>query len=213
MNYSNWYEERIARVTLQRSFLLLFAASLLIALFVALFTLFAVTKSRSIEPFVVEVSKSTGVVNLVNPATTKEYSANRAITNSLLVRYVRSRESFNPATYRYDYYTTVRVLSDPELYSRFRYFLRLSNPQSPLNAYSRVVNSDFSVRSIQHLDDNSALVGFTLLMTNKDGMTAKLNKVATVGFVYSSLTMTEEDRYANPLGFVVSSYQVEDDQV
>ena len=61
--------------------------------------------------------------------------------------------------------------------------MRLSNPQSPLNAYSRVVNSDFSVRSIQHLDDNSALVRFTLLMTNKDGMTAKLNKVATVGII------------------------------
>lgn len=207
----NWYDDRIGVVTLQRNFLLLLVILSFFALFLNLGILFFVTTSRNIEPFIVEINKKTGVVTLVDPVTAKEYSANRAITNYFVLEYIKARETFNPATYQYNYYTLVRNYSSQNVYDAFKYFLRLNNPDSYLNVYSNSITSKFEVRSIQYLTDYSVQVRFSMEFTDNNLKIIKRNKVATIGFEYANLNMREVDRYTNPLGFIINSYQVDND--
>ncbi|WP_041351643.1 virB8 family protein [Neorickettsia risticii] len=208
---AHWYEEHIGRVTLQRNFLVVMNLGVIVALMLVVFALFAVSSSRTIEPFVIEVSKKTGTIARVNPATVKEYSANRAITNYFVTQYVKAREVFHPATYRYDYYTTVRVFSDPRLYTMFKGSLSLSNPTSPLNLYANVADSKYEVRSIRHLDSDTVQMRITIRFVSSDGGVSVTNKIVSVRYSYMDLDLSEEDRRLNPLGFVVVSYQVDDD--
>lgn len=207
----NWHQDRIGIVTLQRNFLLFMIIAAFFALFASLFTLFTVTKARNIEPFIIEIEKKSGVVTVVNPLTMVEYSANRTVNNYFLIEYLKARELFNSTTYQYYYYTYVRLFSSVDVYNNFKSSLSLANQFSPINLYRDVVNSKLTVRTIQYLAPQSVQLRFTLEFTDKDGKLAKKNKIATIGFQYSSLQISEEDRYINPLSFMVNSYQVDDD--
>ncbi|AHX11638.1 virB8 family protein [Neorickettsia helminthoeca str. Oregon] len=208
----HWYEERVGRVTLQRNFLIVMSLGVLLVLVLSVFTLFAVSTSRTIEPFVIEVSKKSGIVTHLDPATVKEYSANRAITNYFATQYVKAREVFHPATYRYDYYTTVRVFSSPEVYSFFKSSLDLDNPASPLNAYSDVVDSKYEIRSIRHLDKDTIQIRISISFATSNGRVRTVDRLISLGYTYMDLELSEEDRQLNPLGFVVVSFQVDDDR-
>lgn len=210
---AHWYEEHVSRVTLQRNFLVVMNLGVVLALVLAIFALFAVSSSRTIDPFVIEVSEKTGAVAYVNPSTVKEYSANRALTNYFVNQYVRAREVFHPATYRYNYYTAVRVLSTPGSYSLFKRSLALSNPTSPLNLYANVVDSRYDIHSVRHLDKNTVQVRLSVKFTNSDGRVNVVNKIVSLGYSYKDLDLSEEDRRLNPLGFVVVSYQSDDDHL
>jgi len=208
----NWYQDRIRAVTIQRNFFLLVIGLSFAALLIALVTLFTVTRSKSIEPFVIEVSKQSGITTIVNPVTVKEYSANRAISNYFAVNYIKARETFDPNTYKYNFYTVVRLLSNPNVYNEFRYLLRVSNQDSPFNLYSNVSTSSLKVRSIQYLYDNSIQIRFSVEFEEQNKSILK-NKIALLNFDYKLLEMNDEERYVNPLGFIVTSYKVDDDNV
>jgi type IV secretion system protein VirB8 len=207
----NWYDDRIGIITLQRNFLMILIIGLFGILVFSMFTLFVVTKSRNIEPFIIEISKKSGAATLVSPVTVKEYSANRVITNYFSIEYIKARETFNAATYQYNYYTFVRTYSAQDVYDSFKFFLRLSNPESYLNIYSNSINSKFEIRSMQYLSDNSVQFRFSIESTDNNLKITKRNKIATIGFEYANLNMREVDRYINPLGFIINSYQVDND--
>lgn len=194
----------------QRNIMILITCLMLLGVLVCGLTMLGASEFKNLQPFVIEIEKKTGKAILVDPVSVKQYSADKTLAESFLVRYIKDRELFNPDTFQYNYYTEVRLLSDADVYSEFRYWIRLSNQDSPINLYANVISSNIKIKSIQHIGAKSVQIRFSLEFKEKNRVIAK-DKIAFISFDYYTLEMNQEERYVNPLGFQITSYRVDDE--
>ncbi len=205
-----WYKDRIQLVRVQRNILILLCIITLSGVLVSGFMMLGANEFKDIVPFVVEIEKKSGMAVLVDPASVKQYSADKALAESFLVRYIKARELFNPGTFQYDYYTEVRLLSSSSIYNQFRYWIRLSNQGSPVNLYANVINSSIKIKSIQHIASDSVQIRFRLEFKEKNKVITH-DKIAVISYSYNVLEMNQDERYVNPLGFQIMSYRIDDE--
>ena len=207
----NWYYDRYNTILIQRNTIFIAMVASLCSVGVSLFIAYAVVRSKTVDPFVIEVVKKSGIVTVVDPVTVKQYSSNQLLNEYFLINYIRAREVFNQYTYRYNYYTEVRLFSTKDTYRRFLFLIRRDQPNSPLNLYGgKVTDSKFKVRSILFLKPDVVEIRFSLDMY-EDKRSFHKDKIAVIKFGYSSLKMNPDERYVNPLGFQVMSYRVNDE--
>ncbi|MDM8335617.1 VirB8 family type IV secretion system protein [Wolbachia pipientis] len=209
----SWNSSRYSTVVAQRNILLLFTLVLLMAISVGILAIFKISTSSTIEPFVIEIEKKSGIVQLVDPVTVKQYSADEVLNNHFIAEYIKSREVFDPYNYNYNYYTKVRLFSSSNVYREFRSYINSQSMNDLFNLYSDFVKNEFKVRSIQKLDDDTFQVRFTVEFTRKDGSSIRKNKIVIMSYRYAPLEMNDQQRYINPLGFQVISYRVDDEYV
>ncbi len=209
----NWNSNRYSIVVAQRNSLLLFTLILSVAIFISILAIFKISTSSTIEPFVIEIEKKSGIVQWVDPITVKQYSADEVLNNHFIAEYIKSREIFDPYNYNYNYYTKVRLFSSPSVYNEFKNYTKLQNMDDLFGLYSDFIKNEFKIRSIQKLHDNTFQVRFTVEFTQKDGNSIRKNKIAIMSYRYASLEMNDQQRYVNPLGFQVTSYRVDDEYV
>ncbi|MFJ5423724.1 VirB8/TrbF family protein, partial [Wolbachia endosymbiont of Drosophila barbarae] len=62
----NWNSNRYSTVIAQRNILLLFALILLATISISILVIFKISTSSTIEPFVIEIDKKSGIVQLVD---------------------------------------------------------------------------------------------------------------------------------------------------
>ncbi|UAT43292.1 type IV secretion system protein [Anaplasmataceae bacterium AB001_6] len=208
----DWYDDKIHKVVLQRNFMVLFVCISLIIMIVIVISIMTIASFKSIEPFVIEISSKSGMATLVEPATVKQYSADRKVIEYFLFQYLKARELFDSNTYKYNYYRVVRLFSSGDVYSQFRKYVSTSNPDSPVNLYSKANGMVLKIRSIQYLDLNNIQVRFALLV-DSERETQEVNRVANVKYVFKDEMLSEEDRYINPLGFTITSYKVDSENI
>lgn len=205
----NWYADRYEAIIVQRNILLLIVLLSLGLMIIGVLVLGKVTTSKTIEPFVLEIEEKSGLVNVVNPIPRKDLTTNEALNTYFIMKYLRARETYNPADYQYNYNTIVRLLSTSQIYSGFRQFIN-DNPRSPIKIYGNTTNTSLKVRSIQFLDPKSTVqIRFTIYENNSNN--TRYNKIATINFTYRQMQMNSEERYVNPLGFQVTGYSVDDE--
>ena len=207
----NWHNDRYNSVVVQRNILLFLVVLSVFCTGASTFVIFRIGKTRTIEPFVVEIEKKSGITTLVNPMTVKQYSADEVLSNYFIIEYVKARELFEPSSFQYNYYTKVRLLSSQDTYSSFRSWIRPSNPSSPMTLYADVTSGLLKVRSLQHLGAGKAQIRFTLEFVSGNGSVIKKDRIATLTFRYSTLEMNEQERQVNPLGFQITYYRADDE--
>ncbi|MBC6686397.1 type IV secretion system protein [Wolbachia pipientis] len=208
----DWNSNRYSTVVAQRNILLLFALILLATISISILVIFKISTSRTIEPFVIEIDKKSGIVQLVDPVTVKQYSADEALNEYFISEYIKAREVFDPYNYNYNYYTKVRLFSSSNVYNEFRNYIGSQNMDDLFNLYSDT-KSKFKIRSIQKLGNDALQVRFFVEFTRKDGSSTRKNKIVIMSYRYASLEMDDQQRYINPLGFQVILYRVDDEYV
>jgi len=209
----NWSSSRYSTVVAQRNTLLLFTLILLVAISVSILAIFKISTNSTIEPFVIEIEKKSGIVQLVDPVTVKQYSADKVLNYHFIAEYIKAREVFDKYNYNYNYYTKVRLFSSSNVYNEFRNYISSQNMDDLFNLYSGFVENKFKIRSIQKLYDDTFQVRFTVEFIRKDGSSVRKNKIVIMSYKYASLEMNDQQRYVNPLGFQVTSYRVDDEYV
>ncbi|QMV46069.1 type IV secretion system protein [Wolbachia pipientis] len=208
----DWNSNRYSTVVAQRNILLLFALILLATISISILVIFKISTSSTIEPFVIEIDKKSGIVQLVDPVTVKQYSADEALNEYFISEYIKAREVFDPYNYNYNYYTKVRLFSSSNVYNEFRNYIGSQNMDDLFNSYSDT-KSEFKIRSIQKLGNDAIQVRFFVEFTRKDGSSTRKNKIVIMSYRYASLEMDDQQRYINPLGFQVILYRVDDEYV
>ncbi len=219
----NWYNDRYQFVVVQRNMLALISV---LALFCSIASTLAVSQLvplKSVEPFVIQVDQKSGVTQVVEPLKAHELSANEAVNQYFIVQYCRARETFLGAQDRNYYnYNLVRVLSDPMVFLRYQREIILSNPDSPGSRLGSAGSREIHIESIKFLDTKALPGGeesrrylVRARITEKAGGLAVkvMQKLILIEFKYTELELTAEDRYLNPIGFRVLSYQVDDDNL
>lgn len=178
---------------------------------VSVFAIAGLTPLKTVEPFVVRVDNSTGIVDVVSALTSAAGTYDEAVTKYFAAKYVRAREGYVSSEAE-DNFRTVALLSTQPEQTRFATVYRGSNPESPQNIYGRSATSRINIVSISLINANVASVRYMQTVTRGDDVRTT-HWVATLTFSYVDAPMSSTDRLVNPLGFVVSDYRADPEAI
>jgi type IV secretion system protein VirB8 len=203
----SWADERTEALYASRKvawIVAMVATAVAVLLTIALLVLLPL---KTVEPHTILVDKQTGFVQALDPAAPQKIAPQKALTQSFLVQYVEAREGFDLATVK-GQFKKVALWSSGSAKSRYVNLMQANNPESPLSRLPRTTIIDVQIRSVSQLSDNSALVRFASIRRDQGAAEQPMeNWVAVIKYRYSTVPMTVEDRYVNPLGFEVVDYR------
>lgn len=222
----SWYQDRYETVTVQRNVLFLVTVIALIGLAGAVMAVAGISDSKIFEPFVVQIEDKTGALTRVDTRAAERYKSEPAVIKYFLAKYVEARESYNIDSYQHFYYTVVRMLSNGEVYGGFRQTLTEGNADNPLKL-ARNSFRDVEIKSISFLEkrnrntnskvQESDIAQVRMVIRQKQAQSNQVEKewnyIATIGYGFFPLDLSEQQLYINPLGFQITSYSLAREQV
>lgn len=174
---------------------------------IALVALLLLLPLKQFAPYVITVDRSSGYVELAPSLAHGEISQDEAITQANLVQYVIKRETYDPATNQ-DFYHHVTLFSEEKALQSFQQLWSRAHPANPASIYGDRAQVRITIKSITFLNDRTAAVRF-LRRESEANRSRDGHYVALLSFRYVNKPTRLKDRFTNPLGFVVSSYRVD----
>lgn len=218
----HWYQDRYQHMLTQRNVLALIALVALVTALLAVFTVLRLAPLKSVEPYLLQIDEKTGLTQKVNPVTRNEYAASEAVDRYFTATYLRTRESYNPSILFYNY-NVVRLMSTTGVFGEYRRQVNASVEGSLANRLGTTGRRDVKIRSMIYITNpanrgrqvNPATMGriiqarITTTDTMPNGGDVDQQWIVTVTFEYANLAITEAEQWLNPLGYQVTSYQVQ----
>lgn len=196
---------RIANRSLKFSWLIT-AVSLTIAALCAA-SLVALIPLKTYEPYVIEVDKTTGYLEVKRPLVYSSVTPSEAVTTMFAVRYVLARETYDPVNLQQDFNDTQAFSSGTAL-SDFQKHYAPDNAENPVNLYSRRARIIPTIKAVEVLDSERARVRFSLRTIETSAETST-DWQATLHYKYADNPVENQKRFDNPLGFSVTDYRRE----
>ena len=203
LKVKSWYSNRYQLVIVQRNILLLFTMISMFSVVVSVLFVKHVMSAKSLEPYVIEVEKKSGVATVVDQTTTQRFTGDQMMRKYFINKYIHAALGYNHKTYAQD-----------------RELVKLSSTRGIFSDYARRINTrtlgDFTrinvrVSSIQFSDFNTAKIRF-VQQTIVNDKQEKVNKVVDMKFHYSpQMSISMEDRLINPLGFQATQFLIADE--
>lgn len=201
-----WDQEIYANIQISRNRAWLVSFFCMGVTFLSLLTLVLLLPLKTFAPYVVTVNKNTGYVEVTKGLYKSKITADDAVTESNLVRYVSARECYNPSTLRQSY-GFVALMSSGTALDTYRQLWDGKNPDNPSVRLGTEANIDVRIESVSFLNSQTAEVHFQKVL-KQNGQTRTSGWDAIIDFRYVNAPMKMEDRFRNPLGFQVTSYSI-----
>lgn len=214
----NWYSDRYQSVVVQRNLLSLFSGVALIFSTIAIFLVYQNIPIVTVEPFVIQIEPKSGITQVVTPQSTAEISAQKAINDYFIFRYIQARENVDSALpYHYE---VVRLMSDPQMvFPQYRWDVNPNNPDSFIARFGNYpgLERKVKIKSMQRLDANPQCangiiceiqIRATILEGDSQNPTVS-HKIIYMQYTFTSVNLTLAERYINPVGFRVVGYRVD----
>lgn len=203
----SWADERVTAERRMRRFAWIVAGVAgAIALILAIAMLLLVPL-KSVEPYVVTVDRQTGAVQLATTVQNGKLSENEAVIQSELANYVRTRETFDSTDLATNY-RRVQLHSSGGVRNAYIAEMAAANPSSPLRQLSPGDTVTVKIKSVSLLTAGSGLVRYDTERSSADGRIVDTRAyVSAIAFGFNSRPLRLEDRFDNPLGFVVTRYR------
>lgn len=168
------------------------------------------TPLKTVEPYVIRVDNSTGIVDVVESLRDGETNYDEAINKYFTQWYVRYREGYSKELAE-DYYSYVGILSAGPEQLKYYDFFNPKNKLSPLTVYGEYAKVKIRIKSTSLINPNVALVRYVKDVMRGSDKPESSHWAATITFKYSNAPMKEKDRAINPLGFQVTEYRNDPD--
>lgn len=166
----------------------------------------ALAPLKEVEPFVIRVDNSTGIVDIVqslkNGQTLYDEEVNRYFTQW----YVRYREGYSKELSE-DYYRSVGLMSNTAEQQKYYEWFQPKNPLSPLNVFGPYAKVKIEIKGTSFIKPNVALVRYIKRIERGNDKPQITHWAATISFRYSGAPMKQQDRAINPLGYQVIEYR------
>ncbi|MBA8877390.1 virB8 family protein [Phyllobacterium myrsinacearum] len=166
---------------------------------------------KSFEPYVIEVDKTTGFMEIKQPLADGNLTQSEAIARMYVVRYLKARETYDPATVK-DNFDLAQLLSTRDASRDLFALYSPSNAGNPVTRFGRETRIELKIKSIQFPNNLTAVVRFSTQRTGRDSG-AEEHWVSLLHFHYSKASMPNEWRFDNPLGFQVVDYRRDQESV
>jgi type IV secretion system protein VirB8 len=221
----HWYQDKYQHVLTQRNMLALIAVVALIAAAMSVLAVMRLVPLKTVEPYLVQVEEKTGVTQRVIPLSRKDYAANQGIDRYFTATYIRMRESYNINILRYNY-NIVRLMSMASVFNRFRREVDPKKEDSIAARLGTFGQRDVRIRSMVYITNPSEKnksgkakgessqskiiqANVTTIESSPNSPDKESRWVITVTFEYADLGLNQEEQILNPLGYTVSSYQIQ----
>ena len=175
--------------------------------------IFVLTPLKQVEPFVVRVDNTTGIVDVV-PVYAGNAPAEESITRYFLSHYLTVCERFNFSTAESDYEECGSFHSAQRNQAWYAQW-SATNPASPLNVYKDGSSVRVQVKSVSFFTRASGLsdlaqVRYLKATRQGGGGDEKFSHwVATLQYAYAAPAKDPKTRRWNPLGFKVIDFKAE----
>lgn len=185
------------------------AAGVVIGL-AGIFSTVAVLPLKEIQTHVVVVDKTTGHMDRIVQVQDMSLDERDAVVQALLVSYVDDRETYDLADSE-ERINAVLDRSDGDAARTLTDLWTTANEDYPPEVYGDDTKIDVVIRSVTKIDDNLYQIRFTrTLRRERDNRTITRPYEATLSFEFRPEERRRlQDVWANPLGFVVTSYRVD----
>jgi type IV secretion system protein VirB8 len=167
---------------------------------------------KTVEPYVIRVDNSTGIVDVVEALTDGKTNYDEAMNKYFTQWYVRYREGYSKDLAE-NYYNNVGLMSSSQEQQKYFQFFNPKNPQSPLNIYGPYAKVKIRIKSTSFISPTVALVRYTKEIERGLDRPQVSHWAATLSFKYTKAPMAEKDREINPLGFQVMEYRNDPDSL
>ncbi|MBT9445587.1 MAG: type VI secretion protein [Hyphomonadaceae bacterium] len=168
---------------------------------------------KEYAPYVVEVDRTTGHLEIMRALTPGAQAPDEAITEANLVRWVIARETYDPADLRERFEEVRRTTSGDALAD----YKRLWTPDAPTNPavrYGYATRIAATVKAVSLLKADTAAVRYMLTRSDDvSGAVFTSHWVAIVSFRYADAPMRVRDRWNNPLGFEVTGFRADQESI
>jgi type IV secretion system protein VirB8 len=214
---ASWDADRVAMKerSVRAAWRIAGAASLLAG--TAIVALMLLTPLKRVDPFVVRVDSTTGVVDVV-PVYAGEEKMPEAVTRYFLDHYITICERFNFSTAESDY-EECGAFHSPQRNQLWYAAWAKTNPDSPLNIYkdgttvrAQVISVSFFTRS----DGIADLAQVRYIKAKRQAGSAEEQRthwIATVRYAFTKPSAEPATRRWNPLGFKVVDFRPEAETV
>ena len=210
---ASWDADRVAISRRHAKVAWIVATAALIAAVTASAALVVLLPLNHVEPFVVRVDNTTGLVDVV-PVYVGHDPIPEAVTRYLLTHYVDVCERFNFATAESDY-QECGAFHTPQRNQVWYAAWNPNNPQSPLNLYKDGTTIHAQVVSVSFFQRANGLTDLAQVRYLKakrapDGPDQQVTHwIATLQYGYSAPSSDPKVRRWNPLGFKVLDFRSE----
>jgi type IV secretion system protein VirB8 len=210
---ASWDAERRAqeRRSLRVAWIVASAATLTAC--AAVLALLTLLPLKRVEPYVIRVDNTTGVVDVV-PSYTGHAEATEILTRYLLTHYVSTCERFNFATAEEDY-SECGAFHAPKRNQLWAARWATSNPESPLNKFKDGTTVHVSVQAVsffERANGSTDLAQVRYLKATRAGGTGPevlTHWISTLHYAYGKPSEEATIRRWNPLGFRILDVQTE----
>lgn len=167
----------------------------------------ALAPLKRVEPFVVQVDRSTGQTSIVPGLRgTNPMSYDVSVKRYFVSQYVKDREGWVPLAEN-EMFHAVMLMSGDDEKKRWSDFFSRTNPTSPQQLFKDTPMASIEIRSISFINDNVAEVHYARTAYSHTAQPLVSNYVATLTFAITNRPQLERDLNVNPIGFAVSNYQ------
>ncbi|SDN95608.1 virB8 family protein [Ensifer sp. YR511] len=167
---------------------------------------------KSFEPYIVEVDKNTGYVEvktgLTRPTSLTEQ---QAVTQANIVRYIRAREGYDPYAIEHNF-GIAALLSTGNAARELQDLYSAANAKNPAKVYGKSKRVTTEIASVTFPNGSTGIVRFAT-SEQSDTETIPRHWIAVVRFRYTDTPATNEWRFENPLGFQVYDYRRDQETV
>lgn len=176
------------------------------------FGILFLTPLKTVEPLVIRVDKTTGIVDEVKTITDGKTNYEEAVNKYFLQKYVLYREGYSKELFE-EFYNAVGIMSEPIEQTKYYEAINPKNPRSPVNLYGPYAKVRIAVKSISFLRPDIGSVRYMRTVERGLDKSEVTHWVATIGFKYAGRAMKESDRAINPLGFQETDYRNDPDSL
>lgn len=178
----------------------------------ALAALVMLVPLKSFEPYIVEVDRNTGYMEvktgLTRPANLTEQ---QAVTQANVVRYIRAREGYDPFAIE-ENFGIAALLSTGDATRELQEQYSAANPNNPAKVLGKNKRVLVDIKSVTFSNASTALVRFsTTERSDTDAIVRHF--ISVVRYRYTDTPATNEWRFENPLGFQVYNYRRDQETV
>lgn len=207
----DFYEEGYRRVkaSRDRAWIVAVGFGVLAGLAMLAVAFLAPLKRTDVVPVVVD--RSTGEAHIETQLTGQTISQQEAVRKADLATYVIARESFDRPLVN-QYYGAVQGRSTEAVLKPWVAQFQPGTPDSIYTRYPSGSTRTIDVRSVVLLGDALGQVHFTATVVKATAVSTE-NYIASVGFEYVSDKLGFQQRLHNPLGFVVTSYRIDQESL
>lgn len=172
----------------------------------------AMAPLKTVEPYVIRVDNSTGIVDIVESIKDGKTNYDEAVNKYFTQWYIRYREGYSKELAE-EYYRNVALMSAGLEQQKYYEWFQPKNPMSPLNVFGPYAKVKIDIKGTSFIKSNVALVRYVKRIERGNDKPQITHWAATITFRYSGAPMAEKDRAINPLGFQVVEYRNDPDAV